>query len=84
MLLLSRDEAYSRRTHVTVCPITRKARRLRTEVRLTRADGMPQDSVANLDDIQTISLSLLDRRIAVLGDIRLSEIRVAIFYALAL
>ncbi|MGZ3603238.1 MAG: type II toxin-antitoxin system PemK/MazF family toxin, partial [Ktedonobacterales bacterium] len=53
VLLLSRDEAYLKRTHATVCPITRKSRGLRSEVRLSRADGMREGSIVNLDDIQT-------------------------------
>lgn len=45
---------------------------------------MREESVVNLDDIQTISLALLERPITQLDDSKMSAIRDAIIYALGL
>jgi len=47
-------------------------------------DGVPQLSVINLDDIQTMPTSQILRRIAMLSDERMAEVDRAIKFALDL
>lgn len=85
VLLLSRDGAYGRRTHLTVAPLTRTARSIQTEVVLSAADdGVPTDSVVNLDDIQTIPARWLDRHVTTLSPQKIEDVNQAIRFALAL
>lgn len=83
-VLVSRDEAYSLRTRLTVVPLTRTIRGIPTEVRLGPSDGLPKAGAANADEIVTIPRSLLDRRIATLSQAKLSELDEAIRFALGL
>jgi mRNA interferase MazF len=84
VVLLSRDAAYAVRTAVTVAPITRTIRDIPVEVRLNRADGLPAECVANLDDIMTIPKTLLKKRITTLSAEKTAEIELAIRFALDL
>ncbi len=84
MLLLSRDTAYRVRSSVTVAPLTRTARGLAVEVPLTRTDGVPVDSVVNLDDVTTIPKLLLRSRITSLSDEKMRQVVAAIDFALNL
>ena len=51
---------------------------------MTQQEGMPEESVVNLDDIQTIEKSRLDERILVLTPQKMLEVERAIHFALAL
>ncbi|MEO8457976.1 MAG: type II toxin-antitoxin system PemK/MazF family toxin [Chloroflexota bacterium] len=84
VLLLSRNEAYGKRTHVTVSPITRTIRRLATEISLTKADGMKEDCVVNLDDLLTIRQIALEEKLTTLSDQKMATVREAIVFALDL
>lgn len=84
VLLLSRNRAYSIRGFVTVAPATRTIRGLETEIRMTRAEGMPEESVVNLDDIQTIEKSRIDEFVLSLPSDKMLEVERAIHYALGL
>ncbi len=84
VLLLSRDQAYEVRTSVTVAPITRTIRSIPTEVRLGKADGMPERCVASLDDIQTIPKVLLEKRLTVLSREQMDLVAASIQFALDL
>jgi mRNA interferase MazF len=75
---------YVTRNNVTVVPITRSIRGIDTEVRLSTTDGMPQECVANLDDITTIPKELLTSHITSLSGQRMSQVEVALHYALDL
>ncbi len=83
-VLVSRDEAYSVRTRVTVVPVTRTVRGIPTEVRLGPADGLPKAGAANADEIVTVPRNLVDRRIAGRTRAKLAELDDAIRYALGL
>ena len=83
-ILVSRDEAYSVRTRVTVVPVTRTVRGIPVEVRLGPADGLPKAGVANADEIVTIPRDLLRSRIAMLSPSKMRELNAAIRFALAL
>src|SRR3990170_4437907 len=82
VLLLTRDPAYDFRTSVTVATITRTIRGIAAEVPLGPEDGMPQRCVVNLDDINTISKSMLQSRITDLSAGKIADINRAIIFAL--
>src|SRR3989442_9603389 len=67
VLVLTRDDVLGRIGNVTVAPLTRTDRGLPTEVRLTRADGVPTSCVISLDNILTIRHAHLHRHIAQLS-----------------
>jgi mRNA interferase MazF len=83
-VLVSRDEAYSVRTRVTVVPVSRTVRGIPTEVRLGASDGLPKAGAANADEIVTIPREFLDRKIAVLTPGKVAELDAAIRFALGL
>ena len=83
-MLLTRDEGYSHRTHVTVAPVTTWARRIPVEVALDAADGVARASVVNLDSITTIPQARLQRRLGRLRAETLSAVDTAIHFALGL
>ncbi len=83
-VLVSREEAYSVRTRITVVPVSRTVRGIPTEVRLGPADGLPKAGAANADEIVTIPRDLLDRRVSALNQAKLSELDEAIRFALGL
>ena len=84
VVLLSRDSAYRVRSAVTVAPVTRTIRNIPVEVLLDQKDGLPSRCVVNLDDVATISKSLLKERITVLSAERLQQVDDAIRFALDL
>ena len=84
MVLLSRDEASAVRNLVIVAPVTARVRGIPTEVRLGPEDGLPRDSVANLDVIITIPKSSLRERISSLGTDKVQAMETAIHFALGL
>ena len=84
VVLLSRDEAYARRTHVTVAPVTSRNRGLASEVRLGPEDGLQRDSVVSLDGIVTIPKAQILDRISTLKPTKVRAIEKAIHFALDL
>ena len=82
VVLLSREGAYQIRTHVTVAPLTRSVRKIPVEVPVGPDDGLSTESVINLDDILTIPMAALDRRITLLNVEKMREVGAAIKYAL--
>jgi mRNA interferase MazF len=84
VVLLSRDEAYSVRSQVTVAPVTTRIRRIPVEVLLGPEDGLPKICVVNLDNIATIAKSSLVHRVAPLRPDKVRQIDVAIHFALGL
>ena len=83
-MLLSRDEAYSRRNLIIVAPVTTRIRGIPAEVRLGSDDGLSQESVANLDTIMTIPKSSIQDYIASLSLEKLRAVDEAIHFALGL
>src|SRR5439155_2251163 len=74
VLLVSRDSAYAVRTSVTVAVITRTIRSIPVEVLLGPEDGMAERSVVNTDNLFTISMATLDRRVTVLSAAKLAQV----------
>lgn len=84
VLLLSRNQVYRVRASATVAPLTRTERGIQAEVRIGPEDGLPQQSVVNLDNIQTIDKTAIDTFITELGTLKIAEIDQAIKFALAI
>ena len=84
VVLVSRDAAYAARRSITVVPVTTRIRQIRSEVQLGPEDGLPRESVANADDISTVPISSLQRRVGLLDQDKLRALSAAIHYALAL
>ena len=73
------------RTRVTVAPISRTVRELRSEVAIGVGEGLAHDSVVNTDEILTVRKERLDpEAIGSLGPVKLRELETAIHYALDL
>jgi mRNA interferase MazF len=83
-VLVSRDEAYSIKTRVTVVPLTRTVRGIPTEVRLGPADGLPKVGVANADEIVTLPLAEVREHITSLSRAKLGELDEALLFALGI
>lgn len=83
-VLVSRDQAYRVRAGVTAVPLTRKARHIRVEVPLGPADGIPQTSVADADDITTVQKSRVQQYVTTLSSEKLEDVQRAIKFALDL
>lgn len=81
VLILTRDSAVGVRTRVTVAPLTKTVRGTPFEVAVTKEDGVPRTSVITLDNVTTIPKTSLQRRIASLGDERMTEVCAALSYA---
>lgn len=84
VVLLSRNEAYTIRSLVTVAPITSRIRGIPSEVLLGTDDGMPREYAANLDSIATIPKRCLQERLVSLSPKKLKDIEDAIHFALEL
>ncbi|MBE0431063.1 MAG: type II toxin-antitoxin system PemK/MazF family toxin [Dehalococcoidia bacterium] len=84
VVLLSRDAAYRVRTSITVGIVTRVVRNIPVEVPLGVEDGLPQQCVANLDDILTIPKAKLSERITTLPPQKMAAVDRAIIFALDL
>ena len=74
VLVLTRDPVAERIGSVVVAALTRTRRGLVSELELTKADGVPTDSVVNFDNIHTIPRATFRRRVTVLGPARMEEV----------
>jgi mRNA interferase MazF len=72
-LVLTRDEAIPVLRRILVAPITRTARGIPTEIPLGAPEGLPQECVATLDNVLTLSKSVLTRRMGALAPDRRDE-----------
>ena len=84
VLLLTRNSVIDGRTSLTVAPITRTIRDIRSHVLLEEKDGLRVKCAVNLDDIATIPRSLLTNRITMLSAEKMQEVNDAIIFALDL
>ncbi len=82
VLVLTRTSALSFLTNVTVAPLTSTIRQIPSEVHLLPEDGVPEECVASLDNIQTVGRSRLGALVTTLSAVRMSEVREALVYAL--
>lgn len=84
VVILTRDSALDFLGEVTVAPVTSTIRDIPSEVLLTEADGMPRPCAVNLDHIQTVSKGKIGSLITTLRSDRMSQVRQALRFALAL
>ena len=84
VVLLSRDEAYTVRSAISVAEVTTRIRGIPVEVVLGPEDGLPKRCVANLDTIVTIRKELLVDRITILRNEKVDQIDAAIKFALSI
>ena len=84
VLVLTRDEAVNVRDSVTVSELTTQIRHIATEVLLKKEDGLPRESVVNLDVINTIPKKYLQEYITMLSQSKLELVEKALKFALAL
>jgi mRNA interferase MazF len=84
VVLLSRDEAYTVRSAISVAEVTTQIRSIPVEVALGPEDGLPKRCVANLDTIVTIRKELLIERITMLRNGKAEQIDAAIRFALSI
>ena len=82
VLLLSREDAYSYLDKFLAAEITTTIRRIPVEVSLGKTEGLTHRCVANFDNVRTIGRSRLTRRIGVLTQSRVNEVKRALGYAL--
>ena len=83
-VLVSRDQAYRIRGAITVVPLTRTVRKIPVEVPLGPADGIPQQSVANADNITTVPKTRLENYLTTLSPPKLEALERALKFALEL
>ena len=74
VVLLSREEAYSVRSAVTVAEVTTRMRGIPVEVELGPEDGLPKRCVVNLDTIVTIRKEVFTERITLLKKDKIDQI----------
>jgi mRNA interferase MazF len=80
VVVLTRDAAIGKLNALTVGPITRTIRNIPSEVLLTPADGVPTSCAVALDNILTVSRSLLDSGITTLPRPKMHQVFTAIRY----
>ena len=84
VLLLSREEAYTVRRRVIAAEVTTTIRINPATVELRRRDGMPEDCVANCDNLLTVNRDDLIEYITTLGAELMTRIDLAVLFALGL
>lgn len=82
-VIVTRSAALPVRTRVTVAPVTRRIRGIRSEVPLGPEEGVSEESVATCDNLQTISQRQLDREpIGRLDNTKMPDLDAALRFAL--
>jgi len=69
--------------HVLVAPIYSRSRQLPSEVSVGRAEGLRQESFANLDAMLQVDIASLVSRIGSLSRTKMREVEDAVHFALA-
>ena len=78
VLVLTREMVRPHLSRVTVAPITTTIRGLSTEVRVGLRNGLDHDSVVSCDNVVTIPVSALGRRVGSLAAAQELELATAI------
>lgn len=82
VLILTRDNAISHLSAVTVAPITSTVRGVPSEILLDVDDGMKHRCAVNLHNVVTVSQERLGKRVASLSEQRMQEVCVALRFSL--
>lgn len=83
VVVLTRGRVAGRLSRVLVAPVTSTVRGLATEVPLGAAEGVADDSVANLDNTQLLAVDRLRRQAGMVRPARWSEFCAAMTAVLA-
>lgn len=67
VLVISRDQANRMMQRVMIAPVTRTLRRAPSQLPLGPGEGLHDESVANFDDLASVSKAMLVRRLGTLG-----------------
>ena len=84
VVILSRDSIIPHVGEVTVAPVTSTIRDIPSEVLLGSADGLTRECAVNCDHLQTVAKGRIGSLLATLSESRMTEVRAAIAFALAL
>lgn len=83
-LVLTRPAAIPVRRKVMIAPLTTRVRGIPVEVSLTVSDdGVAQNCVVNLDNVETVPQSLLTERMTALSPVRMRDVCAALGTATA-
>jgi mRNA-degrading endonuclease toxin of MazEF toxin-antitoxin module len=83
VVILTRGAVADVRTRVTVAPVTRRTRRIGSEVPVGRTEGLGRGSVVNVDNVLTVPKELLEpERIGRLGEAATRRLDAALRWAL--
>jgi mRNA interferase MazF len=82
VLILTRDSVLPHLNDVTIAPITSTIRGIASEVKLSTADGMPQDCAVNFHHLQTVSKRKIGRLITALSPEKMRQVGPALCFAL--
>jgi len=82
VVVLTRDSVLEYLNEVTIAPITSTIREIPSEVVVGPEDGVPRYCAINLDHVQTVSKVQLGEVITTLTNVRMSEVRDALLFAL--
>lgn len=74
VVILTRNEAIGRLNKLVVAPASGRIRDIPSEVEVSRREGMPSDSVINLDNAALVRKSELTEPITELGTAKMDEI----------
>ena len=83
-VVLTRAGVVPVRRRVTVAPISTRVRGLSVEVLVGRDQGLDQDSVINVDHVQTVPSAAVGELIGILAPLQARQLACAIRYALDL
>ncbi|MGH2596017.1 MAG: type II toxin-antitoxin system PemK/MazF family toxin [Actinomycetota bacterium] len=73
-VVLTRDAAIPVMRKLLVAPVTRRVRRIPTEVPLGPAEGLPEPCAASMDNVQVFLKALLTARAGAIGSERSHEL----------
>ena len=73
-LVLTRDQAIPVLRRIVAAPVTRTVRGIPTEVALGPPEGLPTESVASFDNVETVPKSAFTRRLGAIAPSREHEV----------
>jgi mRNA interferase MazF len=73
-LVLTRDQAIPVLRRIVAAPVTRRVRGIPTEVPLGPEEGLAFESIASLDNVETVPKSAFTRRLGALAPARRHEL----------
>jgi len=84
VVVLTRSDAIGHMHNVTVAPLTRTIRDIRSEVVLSPAHGVPTVCAISLDNILTVRKQILEKPITALDEQTMQDVFAAIRFVFAM